>query len=671
MAAIGDELSALGGSIIAVNDSPDDAALTALLREKAAAGRPVPVHLVENPRNLGFVRSANTGLALAMERRHDALLLNSDTLVFPGAISEIRRVSLLDPMIGFVSPRSNNATICSLPHQPEFRGLPPEEAYHAFRHLSRFLPRYHFVPTAVGFCLLIKLEMLDEFGLLDECYGAGYNEENDLIMRANRCGYRAALANHAFVYHIGESSFARAATPRTELEARNAELLDRRYPEYRDGVAAYLQSPHYEAEHMMRAMLPDAAGRYEVAFDFTSMAPFHNGTFAAAKQILRRAAVEWRDRIQIWVVASDEAIRFHELEKTPGVFFVPPDTQRVFALAFRFGQPFELGQIARMSRAGVVNVYAMLDPISLDCLYLNEPELRLVWGTVFGCADAVTYISPFAAEQFQRRFRRHSRLREFISYLSLDVRDYACGVEPSAGEHILVVGNHFAHKYVKPTVEALRRAFPRENIVALGSGDDSADGATFHKSGELPGARVAELLAGARFVVFPSHYEGFGIPLLEALAYKRPVLARDIPVARDIRDRIGAHENLILYESTADLIRRLSEGFPKWKPDARMHDCAPSNWDAVVRQLGDFFCGLLDSVDFNGVLVPRIEQMRLLEGLGRLRSECENARAGIAGLERALKDRESQIAGLRNSLSWRMTAPVRALGGICLRLRGR
>jgi GT2 family glycosyltransferase len=140
-------------------------------------------------------------------------VLNSDTQVFFGALGELRRAAAADPMIGFVSPRSNHATICSLPLQDEFHNLPPEQAHANFLLLSRYLPDYQFVPTAVGFCLLIRWEMLKGFGFLAACYGSGYHEENDLIVRANRCGFRAAMANRAFVYHLGEASLFRPAPP--------------------------------------------------------------------------------------------------------------------------------------------------------------------------------------------------------------------------------------------------------------------------------------------------------------------------------------------------------------------------------------------------------------------------------------------------------------------------
>jgi glycosyltransferase involved in cell wall biosynthesis len=46
--------------------------------------------------------------------------------------------------------------------------------------------------------------------------------------------------------------------------------------------------------------------------------------------------------------------------------------------------------------------------------------------------------------------------------------------------------------------------------------------------------RLAEALAGARALLFPSFAEGYGIPLVEALAAEVPVIASDLPVFREI-----------------------------------------------------------------------------------------------------------------------------------------
>ena len=661
--AVAEELAAASSEVLAIHDSPGDEELAEVLREAAVHSR-VPFTVIANERNAGFVVSANRGLARAVERRRDALLLNSDTVVFPGAIVEMRRVAALDPMIGFVNPRSNNASICSLPRGGE--GRDAAAAHASFRALAPHLPEFQFLPTGVGFCLLIRLEALEEFGLLDESYSPGYNEENDLVMRANRGGYRAVLANRAFVYHAGGRSFGDAAAQ--ELEARHAEVLAARYPEYRAAVAQYCHGPRYEAERVLPALLPDAAGRLDIVFDLSSVEPYHNGTFAAATAILRQAAVQWRPYFNVSVAASPEAVRFHRLDEIEGLSFVEPSTQRVFALALRFSQPFRLEHMTRMARLALVNVYGMLDPIAYDCLYLNEDDMAVLWGAVFTHADGVVYISQFGAEQFRRRFRRREGLAELVCPMSLDVRDYGppAPAAESAGEYILVVGNSFFHKRVEPTVEALRKAFPERRVAALGLDYATVPGVTARPSGRLTRAQVSDLFRRAQCVVFPSLYEGFGMPVLEALAYRKPVLARDIPAVREVAAGCGAGENVVFYRSTADLVRRLEEGVPAWVTGSRE---AGPGWDAVACRVGEFCRGLLGSVSFEGVVVPRFEHLCALEAMAG-QAAPDAVRHGH-GAVRALYDREAQIADLRNSLSWRITAPLRALGAVYLRLTRR
>ena len=233
-----------------------------------------------------------------------------------------------------------------------------------------------------------------------------------------------------------------------------------------------------------------------------------------------------------------------------------------------------------------------------------------------------------------------------------------------------MIGNSFAHKYVSATVDALAGAFPRDKIVALGLNEDKRHNVTAYASGHLSDDQMRNLLRGARVVVFPSHYEGFGIPVLESLAYGKPVLARSIPVMRELREQIASKDNLILYESTRDLFERLSNhGFPKWQPDTHGVTgngtrAAALTWDSGTADMGRFLWSLFDSWSFTEHLLPRLAYMRILEDHSHhLRGPLPTATPGgqteadtklrkrvdpqvIDDLNAIIRDREARITDL-------------------------
>ncbi len=577
------DLAAIGAEIVFYDDSPDYAPLgEALLAMLSAASTAFPCRIETNPRNLGFVRTMNRAVAEAVARRADLLMLNSDTEVEPGALTEMVRVAAGDHMIGFVNPRSNNATIATLP----LRNEPPADraaARAAYQALARMLPPVSHVPTAVGFCMLIRWIVLAEFGGFDEIYGQGYNEENDLVMRAGRCGFRAVLANHAFVWHAGEESFSGAAVARDVWEPANRAILDARYPEYGPYTAAHYDAPETVAERLLAALLPDEAGRIDIAFDFSSFRAAHNGTYQAGRQLLAVAREIWGEQANLYVVCERKVYEFHAYADL-GIPRTDPHAGCRFAAVFRVGQPYDWNVMQRLVLcAPVIGIY-MLDTISIDCPQLASPLLYNIWQFALEHADMIATQSTQTAHQLRNRFAIPDQAISVVSHHSLDLADYrlpgmAEGAPPPTGNgaRILVLGNHFHHKYLSQTTNALAQAFPDRRIVALGATKPvgrtpdplaippliDADNLTGLPAGDLSDADIGALYAAADVVVFPSHAEGFGFPCLHALAAHRPVMLRRLPVFEELWAALGHTPNIHFYETTSELVALLATP-PGW-----------------------------------------------------------------------------------------------------------
>jgi hypothetical protein len=511
------------------------------------------------------------------------LLLNSDTKVHEGALPEMLRVLKGDSTIGFVNPRSNNATIATLPVSGRLENVPESEHQTAYDALAAMLPDTSYVPTAVGFCMLIRWEIIAEFGGFDEIYGKGYNEENDLVMRAARCGYRAVLANKAFVWHEGESSFSASDVTRDTWERTNRAILDARYPEYTSYTAAYYHAPETVAENLLAALVPDHEGKRDLALDFSSFREEHNGTFQAGRQLLEAAKAAWGDRFRTHVICDQGVYDFHGY----AAFGVPrsdPHSGRQFAAIFRVGQPYDWDVLRRDFMAGATLGVYMLDTISIDCPQLFSQRLFNMWQFTLDHIDIVAAQSRQTQDLLCRRFSVPDQAIHLMSMHSLDLDEYrlpVTGVGAQAAQDVLVVGNHFHHKYLPQTANALAQAFPGRRIVALGLAKpkpgakpdavavpDLIDASNLvgQKIGSLNDRQIGDFYARSAAIVFPSHAEGFGFPLLNALVAQRPVFVRPLPVFLELWEQLGRTPNMHFYETTAALIEKLRDP-PLWVDD--------------------------------------------------------------------------------------------------------
>ena len=82
--------------------------------------------------------------------------------------------------------------------------------------------------------------------------------------------------------------------------------------------------------------------------------------------------------------------------------------------------------------------------------------------------------------------------------------------------------------------------------------------------GQFSEGEVEQIYRSASIVVFPSHYEGFGYPLLHALAANKPIFVRDLEVFREIWRALARNDNIHFFDVTSDLTQALQDNFPVW-----------------------------------------------------------------------------------------------------------
>jgi len=153
--------------LVVIDDCSPERRLSEMLTELAARGL---FTYLRNGENLGFVRTCNRGMSLHQDR--DVLLLNSDTVVYNDWLDRIRAAA--SPRdVGTVTPLSTNATICSYPIPNRVNNERLEIDYPALDNLCSTVNVGESieVPTAVGFCMYIRRDCLDDLSRFREAVG--------------------------------------------------------------------------------------------------------------------------------------------------------------------------------------------------------------------------------------------------------------------------------------------------------------------------------------------------------------------------------------------------------------------------------------------------------------------------------------------------------------------
>ena len=173
-----------------------------------------------------------------------------------------------------------------------------------------------------------------------------------------------------------------------------------------------------------------------------------------------------------------------------------------------------------------------------DLAILRHPESFPRWHRRYGRAGLAQVVRAAAAVVALSEFTR-AEVVELLGVPAERIRVVGNGVDPvftadgsgADGDYVLAVATLEPRKNLGRVVEAAQVAGVELRVVgARGWGGVDVAGWV----GEIPDAELARLYRGARCVVYASLYEGFGLPVLEAMASGTPVVAAPDPALVEV-----------------------------------------------------------------------------------------------------------------------------------------
>ncbi len=185
----------------------------------------VSVECLTLPENRGFAAGCNAGIRGALSDY--VILLNNDTILSPGWAERLLDHLDRGPAAGLVGPSTNYAS-SRQQIDAQYTGL-DEYLRFAERIAREHKGQVEEVDRLVAVCLAARRRLFEEVGLLDERFGLGNYEDDDLCLRVRMAGYRLLWAKDVYLHHIGSQTFAAVQVDYDNLLRRNREVLRRKW----------------------------------------------------------------------------------------------------------------------------------------------------------------------------------------------------------------------------------------------------------------------------------------------------------------------------------------------------------------------------------------------------------------------------------------------------------
>jgi glycosyltransferase involved in cell wall biosynthesis len=419
------------------------------------------------------------------------------------------------------------------------------------RYASQLLPACYF-PEVLCPCMLISGRMVGNIDIPDS-----FDTFPDLILAFLRAGRR-----RGFLVRV-DNRLAVAADRQFDAEAlqhETAKILQL-FNDYEPTRRRLTAHPAYADERRFQALRrssPGATG--SLLLDCTNLPPSFSGSAEHSLGVLNGLTQIDHAAWDVAVRVTDQARNFFSLDdRFPSIRFVAESDGSYHDCAIRLAQPWSIAQLADLNERARSIAVTILDTIGPDVIYAVPEEAEEAFQFAAEHADGMIYISEFSRDQFARRFVKRSGLVESVIYLSLDPADYVAHPGSPTRDWILIFGNAYDHKDLERTTRIVSAAFPYEKIKVVGKRELGGLNVEAFDSGALENELVEELFRRAKCVVFPSFYEGFGLPLLRGLAYGKTVIARGARVFHEVVARLPDGSGFIEFENSLELVEVLGK----------------------------------------------------------------------------------------------------------------
>jgi glycosyltransferase involved in cell wall biosynthesis len=279
--------------------------------------------------------------------------------------------------------------------------------------------------------------------------------------------------------------------------------------------------------------------------------------------------------------------------------------------------------IERRPNARVVCV--VHDLLPLTDLKLSDVATRLFLSRLFTSlqqADELAFVSNYSKNRFRDLLPQFAHLPARVVYPrtrfdASDVPAIATDAAHPVRPSFVVIVSAEPRKNINAVIRAFKK-MPQADLVVIGYAGGASRMRNLPQNirfaGYVDEHEKATLIAEAHGLIMPSLAEGFGVPIIEALAANTPVLCSDIAVFREVAGELADYFDPFSTESICASVTRVLARQEEWRSKIRARREELAERFGYHTQARDFLT--LQATSESPMSVPHTApSMALLDGL--------------------------------------------------------
>lgn len=266
---------------------------------------------------------------------------------------------------------------------------------------------------------------------------------------------------------------------------------------------------------------------------------------------------------------------FYSYQDTSALLRLPPP--RVDARGYDVILVDTPTRVAIQRKRGAKVICVVHDLLPLTDLKLSDVATRLFLSRLFTSlqqADELAFVSNYSLGRFRALLPQFAHLPARVVYprTRFDAQALPATGAPSGRPYFVVIVSAEPRKNLAAVIRAFRK-LPQADLVVIGY--TGAPGLTRNAppnvrfSGYVEEHEKAALIADSHGLIMPSLAEGFGVPIIEALAVNTPVLCSDIAVFREVAGELADYFDPFSIDAIGASVTRVLAEQEQWRNKIR------------------------------------------------------------------------------------------------------